>query len=162
MSMKQELTQLTDTKYQKFIDHVNSFKQTRYYIIKFVSIADLRSQNKTNDEIANIVAEYSDDQEWPSTDSVAQGFSVPPSPISEEEVSKIVTRDLAGGSHYGHIDYAIQPEEAENIWQEFKSLFTGDKTFYSVALGDPAYTFYGGALIVGKDTAGVLNIVQDD
>jgi hypothetical protein len=162
--MKPNFTSLTDPKYKQFKDHVNSFKQSRYYIIDFVSIAELREQGKPNDEIAAIAAEYFDDHEWPirkdPTIPVPKDVRFPV--VSEEEAKKDIIEDLCGGPNYGHTNYAIQPEEAEKIWKEFMSFFGDDKVLYGVSLGDTEYVFLRGVVVVDRDKAGVLNIVQND
>jgi len=162
--MKPNLTSLKDPKYAQFKDRVNSFKQTRYYIIDFVTIAELREQDKSNDEIAAIAAEHFDDHEWPIRKDpsipVPQDVRFPA--VSEEAAKKDIIEDLCGGPNYGHTNCAIQPEEAEKIWKEFMSFFGDGKVVYAVSLGDPEYVWLRGVVVVDKDKAGVLNIVQND
>src|SRR5690242_10250934 len=105
MSMKPNFTHLNDPKYKRFKDHVNSFQQTRYYIIDFISIAELREQGKSSDEIGAIAAEYFDDHEWPirkdPTIPVPKDVRFPA--VSEEQVKKDMIADICGGPNYGHV-----------------------------------------------------------
>ncbi len=116
----------------------------------------------SNDEIADITSEFFDDSEWPISKDPAIPAPEHWNQLEEKKAQDNLLPDLAGGPEFGHPEYAIQPEEAKKIWQQFVGFFDENRVFYEVNLGNNDMVFLNGILIIDRDKAGVLNIVHSD
>ncbi|MCA9270848.1 MAG: hypothetical protein KDA41_20350, partial [Planctomycetales bacterium] len=70
---------------------------------------------------------------------------------------------LVGGGGIGHTRESISPPLARNFWLRFEAFITEPRHYYiGMGLGNQDRVFLHGAVIVGRDVAGLLWIAEDD
>ncbi len=134
-----------------------------YYILKFVGIADLRAQRKTEEEIAEIVFQYFDDQKWPPLEQRPKDQTWTDY-LADQTTARIKAIEvLVGGRPIGHLNVTIPEPQAAEYVDRFDAMFPHPKTYYvGMGFGDQKYVFSGGIAIISCDVAGCLWVVEDD
>jgi hypothetical protein len=178
LNMKQMINGLNNPKYEKLKNDISDHYGD--VIVGMVDISNLRSECKSNDEIADIVSEYFDSssltEQKPTTDHLSldmlpeairelgknteTGDHLPK--VTEDQAKEYMIKCLESGRDYGHKP-VLSIRRAAEVWENFVSFFEESKIFYEINLGDhEKWVFNNGVLIIDQNKAGVLNISQDD
>lgn len=156
--MKRNLTLLQENIYKSFVSDLRYTHETdkRDYIIGFVSISDPELSGRSHAEIANIVSEYFDTEEWPSPmpADTPSSWSI----LSEENAEEYMTTALCGGREYGNTKGIMSKHEALKIWETYIKIFSKNRTIYSVSIGDATYMQQDGVLVVDDSLASIFNV----
>lgn len=132
-----------------------------YYLLRLV---DLPAGWRADEESSLTCAfEALDDKQWEPLELRPTDQRWIDYEVDEATACDHVVAGLVGGSAVGHIKETFAPQDALDVWKAFRSLFLRDARFFcGVDLGDPAYVFREGAIIVDETRAGCLGVVEDD
>jgi hypothetical protein len=135
-----------------------------YYLVKHVSIADLRARDCTDEDIAEEVFRYFDDHPWPSIDDRPETDQKWEDYLADESTARRqLIEYLVGGGSIGHLEVTIPEPRAAEYVERFDALFPEPKIYYlGMGFGDRKYVFSGGVVIVSSNTAGCLWVVEND
>jgi hypothetical protein len=135
-----------------------------YYIVKLVSISDLRAQHRTDEEIAEEVFRQFDDQTWPPVeqrpiDQVWADYATDRTTARNRTIEH-----LMGGPPFGHLNVTISESRAAEYFERFDAMFSEPKAYYvDLGFGDlKNHVFSGGVAIISSDMAGCLWVVEND
>lgn len=132
-----------------------------YYLLKLV---ELPPSWRDDAEAALTSAFQSlDDHEWPPAGQrpVEQAWS--DYEVSEEIAKSRTISALIGGGAIGHSRDTIARDQAAQIWAAFRAIFASTPQFFcGVGLGDSAYAYLDGAILVDEAKAGCLCVIEDD
>jgi hypothetical protein len=134
-----------------------------YYIIKLAEIGAERNMGRTEEEIAEQVFQWFDDQEWPPaenrpTDQTWGDYAVERAPARDH-----ILEALVGGPPFGHTEETMSMTQAASYFDRFDSLFEDPKTYYiNLGFGDPEHVFLHGVAVISATRAGYLGVVQSD
>jgi hypothetical protein len=134
-----------------------------YYLIKFIDITDLRQAGKDQEEIAEEVFQYFDDQKWPPREQRPQDQAWADSVREPEVARKHALEALVGGGPVGHSRVTISQAQARRFLQRFEALFDEPKSYYiGMGFGNSQYVFLHGVAIISRSRAGLLWVVESD
>lgn len=132
-----------------------------YYLLKLVELAP--SWRDDEDAALSDAFQSLDDHEWRPreqrpADQSWSGYEVAESTAKQRTISALV-----GGREVGHSRDTIDPQLASRIWDAFRASFGAAPRFFcGVGLGDSAYVYLDGAILVDDSKAGCLCVVEDD
>ncbi|MBN2384687.1 hypothetical protein JXQ70_17570 [bacterium] len=132
-----------------------------YYLL---SLVQLSSRWRDEEETSLTTAfEALDDHPWKPPEMRPDFQSWVDYEVDEAEAHTHVVAALVGGREVGHTRDTIPRMEAAAIWERFRNLFRADARFFTgIGLGDSAYAFQRGAVIVDEYKAGCLCVIEDD
>lgn len=134
-----------------------------YYIIKLVDITEMREGQRDQEEIAEKVFEYFDDQTWPPIEQRPRDQSWAEYAAERNAAKDHAIEALVGGPSVGHTVDTISRPVAEQYFERFEALFDDQRHYYiRMAFGDNQYVFLHGVAIISRSRAGVLWVVEDD
>lgn len=134
-----------------------------YYLIDLVSIAALRDEGRSQEEILDWVLEYFDDQPWPPPDERLASSSWEEHAASRSRAEEEAVAALVGGMFVGHSRDTVSPDEARELWKEFESFFPEEPQYYvELGLGDRDNVYSRGVVILDRERAGILWVVESD
>ena len=132
-----------------------------YYILKLVSIDPTWATHE--EDSLDTLFESFDDHPWPPPSQRPQGGAWTDQEVSEEAGAQEAIAALIGGREAGHLRDTLSPDRAADVWRRFRALFSERARFFvGLGLGDRAYAFQRGTVIVDVDRAGALCIVEGD
>lgn len=157
-------TMSVDPEFADFRRRVTRFERAHgYYILDIVSIAALRGEGKSQEEILDWVFGYFDDQSVPPLDEPRSDRSWEQHEVSASAAEAEAVAAFVGGKGIGHSRSTIPPSTARELWGELSSFFSDRPRFYAgMAFGDREYAFSRGVVILDEEHAGILWIVEDD
>lgn len=134
-----------------------------YYLIKLVSIAELRARSLSDEEIAELVFRDFDDQEWPPDDQRPTDQSWADYIRDRNAAFEHTVEALVGGGPIGHTHVTIERPLAEVYFSRFEALFDEPRSYYTgMGFGDPEQVLVYGVSIISRTRAGLLWIAESD
>lgn len=137
-------------------------RQHGYYILRFVRIDPGWTMDE--EESLDDLFQSLDTEEWPSLEErQGVGGRWADYEVTEEEARSEIIAALVGGREIGHLRETISVGQAESLWSRFRSLFSGNiRCFMGLGLGSSEYVFQRGAVLVDRDRAGAMCVVESD
>ncbi|MDX1433134.1 MAG: hypothetical protein R3286_11870 [Gammaproteobacteria bacterium] len=134
-----------------------------YYLVDLVSIEALRAAGRSEEEILDEVLEHFDDSPWPPPEERPADLTWVEHEVDAAHAREAAMEALVGGSQVGHTRDTIPPRAARQMWQDFERLFGDERRYYvGMGLGDSRYVYLHGAVIVDRERAGILWVVESD
>lgn len=152
------------TRFNALKERVESFPRAHgYYLIDLVELASVVPPSADEEEAAERVFRHFDDHSWPAEEDCPKGQSWADYEVGREEARRHTAEALAGGMAVGHLAETIPRETAEGLFDEFEAFFDLPRRDYvRMGLGDPAYVFQQGVVILTPRLVGILWVVEDD
>lgn len=143
---------------------IESFKRLcGHYIIDLVSISAMRSAGWDDEQILDHVLQNWDDDAWPPESQRPTNQSWADYEIDREQARSHIIEVLVGGKAIGHLNNTISAEQAALFFDRFCLHFEEPMRFFAgLGLGDPAYVFLYGIVILDAARAGILWVVEGD
>lgn len=132
-----------------------------YYLLNFVPLAS----GWRDEEEASLSAAFEalDDQPWPPPELRPNDQRWVDYEVDEVSARAHAVEALLGGRAVGHAMDTVPEPEALKIWEAFRGLFSPDARFFTgVGLGDSAYVFQSGVVVVDDVKAGCLCVIEND
>ena len=132
-----------------------------YYLLQLVQLPP----SWQDDEEASLTEAFQslDDHEWPPPELRPAEQSWSDYEVTELIAKRRTISSLIGGREVGHSRDTIDPQLASQIWDAFRAIFgSAPRFFCGVGLGDSAYVYLDGAILVGDNKAGCMCVVEDD
>lgn len=134
-----------------------------YYLIDLVSIEALRAAGRSEEQILDTVLEHFDDEPWPPADRRPDNVSWTEHEVDRSRADEVAIRALVGGRDVGHTRETMPADTARDIWREFEALFDERRRYYAgMGLGNHAYSYLHGVVVVDRARAGILWVVEND
>ncbi len=104
-----------------------------------------------------------DDQTWKPAELCSEDQHWVDYEVDEARARAHAVEALVGGGAVGHTRETVPERDSSAIWKQFRDLFSRDARFFiGLGLGDPAYAYQHGAIVVDNEKAGCLCVVEGD
>jgi hypothetical protein len=132
-----------------------------YYLVKLVAMAP--GWDKAEEASLDALFQALDDKAWPPAEQRPSDQRWTDYEVLEEDARSQLIEALVAGHAYGHSQVTMPVASAEAIWRNARGVFGADARFFvGLGLGNNAYTFQHGVVIVDVDRAGCLWVVDGD
>ena len=132
-----------------------------YYLLNFVPLP----VDWQGDEEASLTKAFEalDDQTWKPPELRPKDQLWMDYEVDEARARAHAVEALVGGGAVGHTRDTVSERDSSTIWKRFRDLFSLEARFFiGLGLGDPAYTFQHGAIVVDNQKAGCLCVIEGD
>jgi len=104
-----------------------------------------------------------DDQTWAPPELRPKDQLWVDSEVEEAKARVHAIEALVGGGAVGHSRDTVPQGDAFAIWKRFRDLFLPEVRFFiGLGLGDSAYVYQQGVVVVDDEKAGCLYVVEND
>ena len=132
-----------------------------YYLVKLVAMDPDWSQ--TEEASLDALFESLDDHAWPPPAQRPSDQRWSDYEVLEDEARSHLVEALVAGPAYGHTRVTMPVADAEEIWRNARAVFSAEARFFMrLGLGNRAYAYQHGVVIVDGERAGCLCIVDGD
>jgi hypothetical protein len=132
-----------------------------YYLLKFVPLP--LDWHADEERSLTIAFQELDDQTWAPPELRPKDQLWVDYEVDEAKARVHAIEALVGGAAVGHTRDTVPHGDPSAIWKRFRDLFAPDARFFlGLGLGDSAYVFQHGAVVVDDEKAGCLCIVESD
>ena len=134
-----------------------------YYIVDLVSIRDFRVNEMPQEEILEKLVDHFDDDPKQSDPGIVLDHEWSDYETTLDRARDHTVEALVGGQQIGHTVQTMHELTARELFDRFVAVCGPSSRFYiGLGIGDQQYVFHYGVMIVARDVAGLLWIVESD
>lgn len=158
------MTPITSNSFEMLKAEIEAYPRLcGYYLIKMVKITDLRLASSNEEAMIETIFQYLDDQKWPPKEQRMKDQKWTEYIVDRETALRHTVEGLVAGPQKGHLRPTIEANIAKLFFDRFDAMFDEPKSYYiGMGLGNPAYVFFDGVVIISKAHAGLLWVVEAD